>query len=863
MVTAACERWTVGPAGGVALLGGKGRALAELGRAGFPVPEWFALSPEAFYASLPAESRKLLERGEAEAAMAGLRLDASVEEALQFELRRHFRQGVKVAVRSSAADEDGAKHSFAGQLESVLNVEAADVAAAVVKVWRSGFSPRVLAYRRENRLPGVGRAPAVLVQRMVDAQCAGVAFGADPVSGRRAVCVVSAVSGLGAALVSGDVDADTFRIDRAGVVLERTLASPDGRASLSDEQAVRVAELARLAGRHFGVPQDVEWAIKGGELHILQSRPITALAGLPDPDGELNIWDNSNIAESYNGVTTPLTFSFARKAYEEVYQQFCRVMGVPEERIAANVENTFRRMLGLVRGRVYYNLISWYRLLSLLPGFAVNRKFMEQMMGVKQGIPESVLKDFAESGGVSKLRDAFELVGTVLGSVRNHRGLPRMRADFYRRVAEALRTPPVPFADLSLGELAKIYRRMERDLLTRWDAPLVNDFFAMIFYGMLRQKCETWCGEPNLQNDLLCGEGGLISAEPAMRVRAMALLAAPRPDLVDALCAADRERIETLVAEVPALQIMMRDYVALFGERCLEELKLETHTLADDPSVLWRAIGQLARRAKPAPKTGLELELRRRAEERAKAALRGKPVKAVLFGWILRQARERVRDRENLRFERTRVFGRARLIFVEAGKRLHALELLEDPRDVFYLTVEEIFGLLDATTVTNDLKGLVRLRQTEFTRYRAGTAPADRFETTGIVNHANDLSPKAAPAASSGDTLKGLGACPGIVRAKARVILDPRQATLEPGEILVAPRTDPGWIMLFPSAAAIVVEHGSLLSHSAIVARELGVPAVVSVSGVARWAKTGDWLEVDGGAGTVRRVEGPGESDGQ
>ncbi|MBI5203184.1 MAG: phosphoenolpyruvate synthase [Elusimicrobia bacterium] len=857
MAVAERETWFAA-AGGAETLGGKGAALAELGRAGFPVPEWFAISPEAFYASISPERRKQLERGDAATALEGLALDSAVEEALHLELRRHFRMGVKLAVRSSAADEDGAHRSFAGQLESFLNVDAADVPAAVVKVWRSGFSPRVLAYRRENRLPGAGRAPAVLVQRMIDAQAAGVAFGADPVSGRRAVCVVSAVRGLGSALVSGDVDADTFRVDRAGVVLEKTLASA-GAPSLSDAQAAQVAELARAAGRHFGTPQDVEWALWGGELQVLQSRPITALAGRPDPDGQLNLWDNSNIAESYNGVTTPLTFSFARKAYEEVYQQFCRVMGVPEARIAANVAGTFRRMLGLVRGRVYYNLISWYRVLSLLPGFSVNRKFMEQMMGVKQGIPESVLAEIEAEGRVSKFRDALDLVGTFTGSIRNYRALGRSRAEFYARVNAALETPKVPFADMSLDELARVYRRMEKDLLTRWDAPLVNDFFAMIFYGLLRQKCEAWCGEPNLQNDLLCGEGGLISAEPAKRVQRMADLARPRPDLVDALCGADAERVKALAAEVPALEKMLREYVSEFGERCLEELKLETKTLADEPAVLWRAIGQLARRASPAPKSGLELELRRRAEERAAKALSSKPLKAALFGWILRQTRERVRDRENLRFERTRVFGRARLIFVEAGKRLHALGLLDDPRDVFYLTVEELFGLLDATTTTNDLKGLVRLRQTEFTRYRTGPAPADRFETRGIVGHANDLSPAPAPPQSgSVDMLRGLGACPGVVTAKARVILDPRQATLEPGEILVAPRTDPGWILLFPSAAAIVVEYGSLLSHSAIVARELGVPAVVSVSGLSKWAKTGDWLEVDGAAGTIRRVPAPG-----
>ena len=137
----------------------------------------------------------------------------------------------------------------------------------------------------------------------------------------------------------------------------------------------------------FGQPQDIEWAIENGSLYLLQSRPITTLRNIPDPDGALNIWDNSNITESYNGVTSPLTFSFARSVYEGVYRQFCRILRVPQRKIEAN-DLTFRCMLGLIQGRIYYNLLNWYRVLALLPGFTVNRRFMEQMMGVRESLPD-------------------------------------------------------------------------------------------------------------------------------------------------------------------------------------------------------------------------------------------------------------------------------------------------------------------------------------------------------------------------------------------------------------------------------------------------------------------------------------------
>jgi phosphohistidine swiveling domain-containing protein len=220
---------------------------------------------------------------------------------------------------------------------------------------------------------------------------------------------------------------------------------------------------------------------------------------------------------------------------------------------------------------------------------------------------------------------------------------------------------------------------------------------------------------------------------------------------------------------------------------------------------------------------------------------------------VLRHARARVRDRENLRFERTRLFGRVRRIYLELGKRLHAVGRLAEPRDIFFLTVEEALGFVEGTTATTDLAGLVALRQREFAGFRAKPAPADRFATRGAVHLGNTFRAAQEAVAPTGDTLKGIGCCPGVVRARARVITDPRNATIESGEILVAPRTDPGWIMLFPAAAGLLVEYGSLLSHSAIVAREMGIPAIVSISGLTSWVRTGDWLEMDGSTGVVRK----------
>ena len=845
-------RWP-GDGAPVAEIGGKAFALAALGHAGFDVPEWFAVASGAESQDAGTLAGEI---AHAVAALAAAPVDP------------------RFAVRSSAVDEDGTGHSFAGQLESYLDVRADEVLARVHDVWTSGRAERVVAYRRERGLDGAPGSPGVIVQRMMRPEAAGVAFSADPVSGRRSVAVVAAVPGLGDALVSGEVDADAYDVSRDGVVTLKTLRAGGGAAVLTHEQVAAVARLARAAARHFGRPQDVEWAIESGRLRLLQSRPITTLAALADPDGGRRIWDNSNIAESYGGITTPLTFSFARGVYAEVYRQFCVILSVPRG-LVDDQRSTFDNMLGLVRGRVYYNLISWYRVLAMLPGFSVNRGFMEQMMGVREPMPDEVLAGELPPTRWARWVDGARLVRSMGGLVASLVRLPRQIDRFYLRLNAAL-GPRTDLTDLRLDELTAHYRSLERQLLTRWDAPLVNDFFAMIFYGVLRGLCTKWCGDADgsLQNDLISGEGGIVSAEPARLVQELARMVASNQGLATALATASVEEIHEALARGSSREVKRAydEYLAKFSDRCLDELKLESPTLADEPLMLLRTIGRLAlaervRHAafvlarQPASPAGVAPEtapvstaLRERAEARVLTALAWKPVRRLMFGWVLRQARLRVRNRENLRFERTRVFGRVRRIFVEAGKRLAAEGRLERADDVFYLQVDEVLGLVEGTVTTANLGVLADARRREFDGYRSLEAPADRFDTRGAVWVGNRFQQTRAVATLGDDERRGIGCCPGVVEGRARVITDPRSASLEPGDILVAERTDPGWILLFPSASAVVVERGSVLSHSAIVARELGLPAVVSLPGLTSWLRDGDWIVVDGSSGLVRRA---------
>ncbi|MFB6249216.1 MAG: PEP/pyruvate-binding domain-containing protein, partial [Salinibacter sp.] len=860
-------------------LGGKGAALRALSEAGRPVPDWFAVSPAALRDSLAEPARKALSAGRLPAdAPTDLTPAPAVREAVSDAVARTFGTGddLRLAVRSSAPEEDAAEHSFAGQLESFLFVPPAAVPARVAAVWGSAFRASVREYRRSQGLDGTPPPPAVVVQRMVDPTRAGVAFSADP-SGQRGRCVVAAVRGAGTPLVDGVEDGDTFRVDREGRVVDRTLRPqrvayrrdreagsglcettlpPDaGEApALTDDEAAAVAELARRAERHFGRPQDIEWAwANDGTLYLLQSRPITNLSGQPDPDAPLRVWDNSNIAESYSGVTTPLTFSFARHAYEEVYRGFYRVMGVPPSRIEAHAD-TFRTMIGLIRGRIYYNLLSWYDSLSLLPGFRVTRAFMEDMMGVDERLPEERLPDREPASWTEWGTDALTMVRSAGRLLAQHGQLPRRIADFSDHL-DAVLTPPEPGLDqMRLDELANYYRDLEAQLLERWDVPIANDFFAMIFHGLSRRLVEAWTDvdDPvNLHNNLLTGHAEVVSTEPARRMREMAEQAAGDDALVETLCSGSLPEIRRALKAHPSLRDRFESYLDRFSDRCLDELKLESPTLHDDPTPLYRGVGRLARRLQTTdlpPVGATEARLREDAEARLRDALEGHPLRRWVARWVLKHARGRVADRENLRFERTRVFGVCRRIFVEMGRRLHAEGLLDDPRDVFYLEVDEVLGVVEGTASTTDLSALVAARRAEFECYREAEPPPDRFRTRGAV-HVHDLiEPEDdVPADADASTrLEGLGCCPGTVEGPVRVVDDPRDVALNGDEILVAKRTDPGWITLLAACRGLLVEQGNLLSHAAIVAREMGLPAVVSLPGLTERLDDGDVVRLDG-----------------
>jgi pyruvate,water dikinase len=290
-----------------------------------------------------------------------------------------------------------------------------------------------------------------------------------------------------------------------------------------------------------------------------------------------------------------------------------------------------------------------------------------------------------------------------------------------------------------------------------------------------------------------------------------------------------------------------------YGDRCVNELKLETPSLRQDPSFLVQTLRNYLRAPADAGSPGTDegVAVRARAETRAFAAVRGP--RRWLFRWVLGQARARVRDRENLRFLRTRVFGLARDLFRALGVRMAAADALDAPEDVFHLTVPEALGWVRGTAPSLAFRETVAVRRREFDTYRAAPPPADRFRTRGAVHAHNPFTgpPKVVP---QDGVLRGTGCCPGVVEGEVAVLADPHGGAALDGQILAAFRTDPGWVPLYPSVSGLLVERGSLLSHSAVVAREIGLPTIIGIPGLTRALRTGERVRMDGAAGTVETV---------
>jgi pyruvate,water dikinase len=888
--------------------GGKGFNLYLLSRQNLPVPQWIVLGASLFRSYRTATGlEQMIADTVNQARTQDLALIASKVRELILatpfpkEVEQKAREAYRslnkplIAVRSSAADEDSAQHSFAGQLSTFLYVRTEEEALRCLKeCWASGYSERGLSYRIQNDMDlSIPIQVAVIFQEMVDSEKSGVLFTCDPIKKDGTRTTINSVYGVGEGLVSGLLDADTYLIDKkSSAIIQQELVSkksklvmnvkapeanqhpgePDNThevpveeslretASLSEPELKALNELGTKVEKYYRFPQDIEWGMKDGKLYLLQSRPVTT--PIKNEDGLLYIWDNSNIVESYGGLTLPLTFTFARNAYHWVYVQFCEILLIPQKDIR-KMDYFLRNMLGMFYGRVFYNILNWYKLTSILPGFKYNRSFMETMMGTQHSLQDEIADRIKPPGFTETLSSKIMRTISGLKFLWFHFTIQSMVDDFLEYFhTEYSKYRHINYSKMPADEIWALYQEVEQKMLMRWHAPIVNDYLCMVHFGLLKKLTSKWLSHlgDGLQNDLLCGEGKLESAEPTRELIRMAAMISKDPSLKSLMESTPAEDCMEALEQSSHREFKARvaRYIDLYGFRCMNEMKLEEKDLYQDPSFLFVCLKNYLRSGQ----TDLEgyekreKEIRAAAEKKVRENLGG--MKLIIYKWSLKNARKAVKNRENTRFCRTRIYGVARAMFHGIGKDFTARGIIHAPEDIFYLHMDELAGALEGHLTVQEPKLLVELRKKQYEGY-AATEPSSRFMTRGPVYWMNEHTEPEQEAEEDTNlppnTMKGVGCCPGVIEGTVKVILSPKDNLELNGEILVTLRTDPGWIPLYPSASALLVERGGLLSHSAIVAREMGLPTIVSLKGLTQKLKSGMRVRINGETGIVTILE--------
>lgn len=833
-------------------IGGKAKGLLQLIDAGIPVPDFLVLPAENFDA--------VISKGYNDVAVIRERL-------LQFLLPdtdhiklEHILSEWKlkekgVIVRSSIADEDGAQDAFSGIMESFSYIKRyEDVLEAIVKCAESAYSEKAMAYRKQKKLSPVAR-PSVIIQQQIIADVSGVIFSTYPQYPQE--MAIHAVWGLGEGLVNGELDADEYYLLKNSGTLNRKKIADKRKQRIANEKGTQLIEVrkdmqyeaclnesllqqifnsASLLEKKCNDPQDIEFVISKNHMWFVQARPITQL--IP----EIIIYDNSNIQESFCGVTSPLTFSFAQRAYATVYRQTMAILSLPKKTIE-EYEPVINSLLGFIKGRIYYNINNWYRGLQLLPSFKQNKEDMERMMGVEEPVDfiTNTEKTFTQKlkllpsllGNLLRLIFAFSRLKKSVTDFRNH--FKNHYEHFYKMLPSLV----------NAAQIQEQKEQLDKALLQNWTTPIINDFYVMIMNGRVRRKLiKAGFNIPEeFVSRYFAGNQQIESAQPAIAMQKLAIKVMRQQVLKELIISLPADIHEQVEHQFPGMYNDVQSFIQRCGDRTVGELKLETITMRLSPKIFYSYL----RNYLIAPNT-LQVAAHTHLHQSAKNELEYKLKDRSLFFKqsvyrALHKLQKAIQYREAMRLERTRLFGMYRALYLTAGKLLFTSGILKSSRDIFYLEENEVAALLKNKSALEAIK-IVEERKALFETYKNEDLPG-RIVIPSPPTHTSVLK-------DDDETLHGTGCVPGIVTAGVIIITSPEDNLDVSGKIVCALRTDPGWVALFPACKGVLIEKGSALSHSVILLREFGIPAIINIAGLTKKLTTGQTVSMDGSSGEVK-----------
>jgi len=809
--------------------GGKGASLAWLRRAGFKVPPGFVVTSAAFEDMLDAADIKLLSHRKTwtpdELEQIRQRITACpMPDGLASQIDKAYRGLESVAVRSSMVGEDGLVASFAGQLDTVLNVQGLDsVLDAVRQCWASLFNWRLFQYLNQ-REPDLQHAllqtlsMAVVVQCMVDAEAAGVAFSADPVTGQSNV-IIEAARGLGDAVVQGLVQPDRYVVDARNIVAE-TAVVEKGSPVLEDDLILRLVGLVRDVAERRECPQDIEWAWDGADFHLLQCRPITSLVGK-------TVYSNRMVSEMVPGLIKPLvwhtnTTSIVRNVFGRIFTE-----------LLGDADIDYESMIKRIHSRIYANVT--------LLGDLFDR------LGMPVNFFEMVTRDETAQRRRPKL--SIRSLGAMARLLRfawRHSRVVDATTSFVHRHHQQLE----PFRRTEVSDLEP------QELLARYDelAQLHGETQWFVFIGPVNMNVRNRILDRLVErsapdvvpSDLIRGLVGLKALEPNQELQKLASTAAAQDSETRRLLAeGDDDTIRQALStseQGQALVHAVDAFLERYGFLSSSGTDFAGTSWVEDPTVIWHCIGRSA--AHPMERSADDVAaIRETTRRRVRSALN--PVERLLFDRLLASTVALIDLREQVSLLMSKDAFQMRRIFLALADHLVARGHLTERDDIFYLTYGELLQLVDGELPSDLAKETVRARKAEMER-DAQIEPPD----TVCGDHV-PTQPVSLP--EDQQYLVGIRGSSGMARGRARIVLDPSQApvSLSQDDILVVPFTDVGWTPLLSGVGGIVAETGGQLSHTAIVAREYGLPAVVSVKQATRLIQDGQRVTVDGDSGRV------------
>lgn len=833
-----------------------------------------------------------------------------LDEQLAIEILSAYRAlgGGAVAVRSSATTEDLPDLSFAGQQATFLNVVGENrLLQAIVDCWVSLWAPRAIEYRERNRVP-VG-AIAVVVQRMVESDTSGVLFTAHPVTGNRSQTVIEATWGLGEALVSGRVEPDSFTVDSDSLqIVQRSIGAkqhsirgsrdggvesrPDPRcgsdaASIDDEQ---IRSLVTLSGRVlslFGIPQDIEWALSDGKLYLLQSRAITSLFPLPAgmPSRPLQVMFSFAAIQGVMDPFTPLGCDMIR----QIFASASHIFGYRYDRES-------QRTIATAGGRLWVNMTSLLR-------NQLGRKAVRKGLAFIEPTVMQALDTVWDDSQIGPVRTGMpfktvirilRFVGPIAGNIVMNMVAPRRRRERLVRRAEGILarvrrqsargdTPLFRLTETA-ASVGRAFDTLIPPTLVRLVAGVATGMASLHLLNMTARRCgaavqtgnnlmadlvlEATRGTPNnptTEMDLALWN----IAKTWLQLEGQPDLdrpTGPRQSADDRLSA---RRIYDLyeAGTLPsAVQKSVADFLERYGARGLAELDIGRPRWRDEPLQLFEILdGYLEIRdsqaapdvvfARSTERASEAIEQMAAAARASASGLRG-AARAARIRFAVKRARAFVGFREYPKFFAVRMMDVFRTNLMAIGGELAHAGLLAQAEDLFYLTLSEQEELGEGRLAPEIARSLVDARRIDYRRELLRRRIPRLLLSDGRAFYDGiDAGPPDAAADGQGNgalrRLTGSPVSPGTVEARARVVQDPRQSRLEPGEIMVCRGTDPSWTPLFLIAGGLIMEVGGMMTHGAVVAREYGIPAVVGVHEATRRIATGAQVRLDGSSGLI------------